>query len=98
MIPLTSLKPLGYKEKQQFAVGRTSSNSPKLPVAKIELMFYNGPYLIWRRAVYMTREEVYRMALKLSGEERTEFKAFLSALLESGDTAQPPASDPQESA
>lgn len=46
----------------------------------------------------MTREEVYKMALELNGEERTDFKAFLSALLESGDTSQPLASDPQESA
>ena len=54
-------------------------------------------YCVEGGAVLMTKEEVYLLAMKMSEEERAEFKAFLSALLESEDTAQPPASAPKES-
>lgn len=36
----------------------------------------------------MTKEDVYQIALSMDAEEQAKFKAFLSALLESGDTAQ----------
>ncbi len=45
----------------------------------------------------MTNDEVYQAALGMSAEERAAFKAFLRTLLDSGDTAEPPASDEQES-
>lgn len=41
----------------------------------------------------MTRAEVYRIALEMDEAEQAEFKTFLVALLENGDTALPPASD-----
>lgn len=44
-------------------------------------------------AVHVTRVEVCRIALEMGEEEQAEFKAFLVALLENGDTALPPASD-----
>ena len=54
-------------------------------------------YYVEGGAVLMTREEAYWLAMKMSEEERAAFKTFLAALLESEDTAQPPASVQQES-
>lgn len=50
-----------------------------------------------RRAVHMTREEAYKIALEMNEEDRAAFKAFLSALLENEDTALLLASAHQES-
>lgn len=41
----------------------------------------------------MTREEAYLEALGLDEEARAAFKVFLFELIDSKDTAQPPASD-----
>ena len=54
-------------------------------------------YCVEGGAVLMTKEEAYWLAMEMGEVDRAEFKAFLAALLESEDTAQPPASVPQES-
>lgn len=79
---------IGRQAAREIVVLPPSANSYILPVDSVERMFYNA---IKRGGeIHMTAEEAYAEYLKMDAQRRIEFKAFISALLESEDSASLP--------